>query len=57
VPAPVLRLPRGEDLATISRSLSVAAVTLSVWRDAFLMAGEAALELAQVTARNWRASG
>jgi len=41
--AAVLRLLRGEDLETVSRSLSVMAATLSGWRDAFLAAGEAAL--------------
>jgi len=41
--AAVLRLLRGADLATVSRSLGVAAATLSGWRDAFLTAGEAAL--------------
>src|SRR5439155_14163314 len=39
----VLRLLRGEDLETISRSLRVTAATLSGWRDAFLAAGEASL--------------
>jgi len=39
----VLRLPRGEDLETVSRSLGVTAATLNTWRDAFLDAGEAAL--------------
>jgi hypothetical protein len=39
----VLRLLRGEDLETVSRSLGVTAATLSGWRDAFLGAGEAAL--------------
>src|SRR3712207_8901479 len=39
----VLRLLRGEDLETVSRSLSVTAATLSGWRDAFLAAGEASL--------------
>jgi transposase len=39
----VLRLLRGEDLETVSRSLGVTAATLSGWRDAFLAAGEAAL--------------
>jgi len=38
-----LRLLRGEDLETVSRSLGVTAATLSEWRDAFLAAGEAAL--------------
>ena len=41
--AAVLRLPRGEDLETLSRALGVTAATLSGWRDAFLAAGEAAL--------------
>lgn len=39
----VLRLLRGEDLETVSRSLGVTAATLTVWRDSFLAAGEAAL--------------
>jgi transposase-like protein len=39
----VLRLLRGEDVETVSRSLGVTAATLSGWRDAFLAAGEAAL--------------
>jgi len=39
----VLRLLRGEDLETVSRSLGVTAATLTKWRDAFLAAGEAAL--------------
>ena len=34
--AAVLRLLRGEDLETVSRSLGVTAATLSAWRDAFL---------------------
>ena len=37
----VLRLLRGEDLETVSRSLGVAAATLTAWRDAFLAGGEA----------------
>jgi transposase len=41
--AAVLRLLRGEDLETVSRSLGVTAATLSSWREAFLVAGEAAL--------------
>jgi transposase len=41
--AAVLRLLRGEDLQTVSRSLGVTAATLSGWREAFLAAGEAAL--------------
>ena len=39
----VLRLLRGEDLETVSRSLGVTAATLSDWRDAFLAGGEANL--------------
>lgn len=39
----VLRLLRGEDLETVSRSLGVTAATLSGWRDAFLAAGELSL--------------
>ena len=41
--AAVLRLLRGEDLETVSRSLGVTAATLTGWRDAILAAGEAAL--------------
>ena len=41
--AAVLRLLRGEDLETVSRSLGVTAATLSGWRDAFPAAGEASL--------------
>ena len=41
--AAVLRLLRGEDLETVSRALGVTAATLTLWRDAFLAAGEAAL--------------
>ena len=43
--AAVLRLLRGEDLETVSRSLGVTAATLSGWREAFLAAGEAALSV------------
>ena len=39
----MLRLLRGEDLETVSRSLGVTAATLTSWRDAFLAAGEASL--------------
>ena len=39
----VLRLLRGEDLDTVSRSLGVTAATLSGWRDAFLDGGKASL--------------
>ena len=38
--AAVLRLLRGEDLETVSRSVGVTAATLSGWRDAFLAAGD-----------------
>jgi transposase len=41
--AAVLRLLRGEDLETVSRSLGVTAATLTKWREAFVAAGEAAL--------------
>jgi len=41
--AAVLRLLRGEDLETVSRSLGVTAATLTKWREAFLAGGEAAL--------------
>ena len=41
--AAVLRLLRGEDLETVSRSLGVTAATLTKWRQAFLAGGEAAL--------------
>ena len=41
--AAVLRLLRGEDLETVSRSLGVTAATLTRWRDAFVSAREAAL--------------
>jgi len=47
--AAVLRLLRGEDLETVSRSLGVTAATLSGWRDAFLVAGEAVLTTKPVT--------
>lgn len=39
----VLRLLHGEDLELVSRFLGVTAATLSGWRDAFLIAGEASL--------------
>src|SRR5207302_11189097 len=39
----VVRLLRGEDLETVSRSLGVTASTLTTWPDAFLAAREAAL--------------
>src|SRR5215813_5606017 len=47
--AAVLRLLRGEDLETVSRSLGVTPATLSGWRDAFLAAGEAALTTKSAT--------
>ena len=40
----VLRLLRGEDLELVSRELAVPAAEASVWRDAFLAAGEASLK-------------
>jgi transposase len=40
----VLRLLRGEDLELISRELGVTAAELTVWRDAFVGAGEASLK-------------
>lgn len=46
----VLRLLRGEDLDTVSRSLGVTAATLSDWREAFLAAGEASLTTRPATA-------
>ncbi len=43
--AALLRLLRGEDLETVFRSpgVTAATLTLTLWRDAFLAAGEAAL--------------
>ena len=46
----VLRLLRGEDLETLSRTLGVTAATLSSWRDTFLSAGEASLATRPVDA-------
>ena len=40
----VLWLLRGEDLELLSRELGVTAAELTVWGDAFLVAGEAALK-------------
>jgi transposase len=40
----VLRLLRGEDLELLSRELGVIASTLSLWREAFLAAGQLALK-------------
>ena len=55
--AAVLRLLRGEDLETVSRSLGVTAATLSGWRDAFLAAGEATLTQTRRAGKNWKATG
>ena len=52
----VLRLLRGEDLDTVSRSLGVTAATLSDWREAFLAAGEASLATRSAPVRRWRPS-
>ena len=40
----MLRLLRGEDLELLSRELGVVASTLSLWREEFLAAGQAALK-------------
>ena len=55
--AAVLRLLRGEDLETVSRSLGVTAATLTMWRDSFLAAGEAALATRPTDRETLRASG
>jgi hypothetical protein len=47
--AAVLRLLRGEDLETVSRSLTVTAATLTQCREPFLAAGEAALATRSTT--------
>ena len=52
--ASVLRLLRGEDLETVSRSLGVTAATLTAWREAFLAAGERRWPPARRAARRWR---
>ena len=52
--AAVLRLLRGEDLETVSRGLGVTAATLSGWREAFLVAGEAALSTKPVSGEELR---
>ena len=39
----VLRLLRGEDLETLSRELGVVAHELSMWRERFLVSGQAAM--------------
>ena len=54
--AAVLRLLRGEDLETVSRSVGVTAATLSGWRDAFPLATRRWPRSLRA-ARNWRASG
>ena len=48
----VLRLLRGEDLELVSRGLGVTAAGLSGRREAFLAAGEAALETRPADARD-----
>jgi transposase-like protein len=48
----VVRLLRGEDLELLSRELGVTAAELSVWRDAFLAAGEASLKSRPADARD-----
>src|SRR4051812_14092185 len=55
--AAVLRLLRGEDLETVSRSLGVTAATLSGWREAFLAAGEAALTTRATTGEELESDG
>ena len=40
----VLRLLRGEPLELVARELAVTAADLSMWRDAFLVAGEVSLK-------------
>jgi len=48
----VLRLLRGEDFELVSRELAVPAAELSVWRDAFLAAGEASLRTRPAAGRD-----
>ena len=43
--AVVLELLRGEDLESVSQKYAVTAATLSWWRDAFLVGGEASLKI------------
>src|ERR1700761_2689818 len=52
----VLRLLRGEDLDTVSRSLGVTAATLSGWRDASSTAAKPAWRPSPWTARSARAT-
>jgi hypothetical protein len=51
----VLRLLRGEDLETLSRSLGVTAARLVTWRENFLLAGTAALKTGRPDADNTEA--
>jgi hypothetical protein len=51
----VLRLLRGEDLETLSRSLGVTAARLATWRENFLLAGAAALKTGRPDADNTEA--
>ena len=53
----VLRLLRGEDLETVSRSLGVTAATLTSWRDSFLAPVTRPWRAAPQMARRWRSSG
>ena len=48
----VLRLLRGKDLELLSRELGVIAAELSLWREAFLAAGEASLKSRLADARD-----
>ena len=48
----VLRLLWGEDLELLSRELGVIAAELSLWREAFLAAGEASLKSRLADARD-----
>ena len=41
----VIRLLRGEELDAVSRELGVTAATLSTWRDEFIAAGQAGLNV------------
>src|SRR5487761_87941 len=50
--AAMLRLPRGEDLETLSRELGVTAATLSGWRDQFLEGGAANLKAREADVDN-----
>ena len=48
----VLRLLRGEDLETLSRELGVVAHELSMWRERFLVSGQAAMKKRPANARD-----